>query len=194
MRAVHLFLFTIISSLAIAQTTPADGYMTKKIDEAVELMNFGEYEKANEVFTYVLKNITTVPTNLAFYFGKNSYHLNKYKQSINWLNKYIQLKGTQGRFYEEAVELLNKAEEAYLAKARQNSQAMQEKLSSGEAFDCGGMDKILCPVCKGEGVILIKGPFGSLYQTCPLSEGEPYITCEEYNLFMSGELEPKTKN
>ena len=119
-------------------------------------MNIGEYEKANEEFTYVLKNITAVPTDLAYYFGRNSYYLKKYKQSINWLNKYIQLKGTQGRFYEDAVETLNSAEEAYISKARSNNQAMLESLASGE-FDCGGMDKILCPVCKGEGVVMKKG-------------------------------------
>ena len=140
-----------------------------------------------------LKNITAVPTDLAYYFGKNSYYLKKYKQSINWLNKYIQLKGTQGRFYEDAVETLNLAEDAYIDQARSTSQTMLEDMASG-TFDCGGMDKILCPVCKGEGVVFKKGPFETLYQTCPYSEGKPYITCEEYNLFMRGELEPKIKN
>ena len=69
---------------------------------------------------------------------------------------------------------------------------MQEDMASGE-FDCGGMEKILCPVCKGEGVVFKKGPFETLYQTCPYSEGKPYISCSDYNLFMKGELEPKIK-
>lgn len=187
------FISIYLISITLFAQNPADGYLSKKIDESVDLMTIGEYEKANEGFTYVLKNITAVPTDLAYYFGKNSYYLKRYKQSINWLNKYIQLKGTQGRFYEDAVETLNLAEDAYIDQARSTSQTMLEDMASG-TFDCGGMDKILCPVCKGEGVVFKKGPFETLYQTCPYSEGKPYITCEEYNLFMRGELEPKIKN
>ncbi|WP_258098953.1 hypothetical protein [Marinoscillum pacificum] len=192
MKSIQSVLFILISSVLFSQT-PVDGYFSKRIDQAVDMMNMGEYEKANDEFTDILKNITAVPTDLAFYFGKNSYHLSKYKQSINWLNKYIQLKGTQGRFYDEAVSTLNLAEEAYIKKAKASSEAMMESLTSGE-FDCGGMDKIICPVCKGEGVVFKKGAFETLYQTCPYSAGEPYITCEEYNQFMRGEMEPKIKN
>ena len=192
MRSVFSFTLLVFATILYAQT-PVDGYFSKRIDQGVDLMNIGEYEKANEEFTYVLKNITAVPTDLAYYFGRNSYYIKKCKQSINWLNKYIQLKGTQGRFYEDAVETLNMAEEAYLNKAKANNEAMLESLASGE-FDCGGMDKILCPVCKGEGVVMKKGPFETLYKTCPYSAGEPFITCDEYNLFMRGELEPKIKD
>jgi tetratricopeptide (TPR) repeat protein len=185
-------IFLLLLTVSLSAQTPVDGFFSKKIDEAVDLMNIGEYEKANEGFTYVLKNITSVPTDLAYYFGKNSYYLKKYKQSINWLNKYIQLKGTRGRFYDDAVETLNLAEDSYINNAKETAENMQEDMASGE-FDCGGMEKILCPVCKGEGVVFKKGPFETLYQTCPYSEGKPYISCSDYNLFMKGELEPKIK-
>ena len=140
-----------------------------------------------------MQNMTTLPSNLAYYFGKNSYHLGKYKQSINWLNKYIQLKGARGRFYEDAVRILQLSEDEYLKVEREKSDEMRSSLSSGE-YDCGGLEKMICPVCKGEGVLIKQGPFENLYKTCPYSAGEPYLTCEEYNLFMKGELEPKIKN
>lgn len=163
------------------------------MDEAVDLMNLGKYEEANEGFTYVLKNVTAVPSDLAYYFGRNSYHLNKYKQSINWLNKYIQLKGTQGRFHDEATKYLQLAEDQYLQYARSNKEKIQSELRSGE-YDCGGLDKMICPACKGQGVVFKQGPFEVLYQTCPYSQGEAYLSCEDYNLYMKGQLDPKVKN
>lgn len=162
------------------------------MDHGVDLMEQGKHEEAETEFLYVMKNLEAIPSDLAFYFGKNSYHLNKYKQSINWLNKYIQLKGTQGRYYKEATDYLHSAEENYLANSQKQSKQIEANLSGGE-YDCGGLNKMICPVCRGEGVIIKRGPFELLYQTCPYSAGEPYLTCEEYNLFMKGELEPKTQ-
>lgn len=161
-----------------------------KMDLAVDLMEQGKYEEADETFLYVLKNMTALPSDLAYYFGRNSFHLAKYKQGINWLNKYIQLKGTQGRFYDDAVKYLQLSEEEYLKIARKRSEQLKADLSS-EEYNCGGLKKMICPVCKGEGVIVKRGAFDLIYKTCPYSAGEPYLTCEEYNQFMKGEMEPK---
>src|SRR5262245_27784103 len=68
------------------------------LDSAVVLMETGLYEQADVKFLYVLKNIKSVPSDLAYYFGENSYQIGKYKQSVDWLNKYIQLKGSTGKF------------------------------------------------------------------------------------------------
>ncbi len=190
-------LFLILSLLAISAPllaqSPVESQMYAKMDQAAELMEQGKYEEANEVYLYVLKHMTALPSDLAFYFGKNSYHLDKYKQSINWLNKYIQLKGTQGRFYDEAVKYLQYSEEEYLKIAQQNTADLKSDLS-GEDYDCGGLEKMICPVCRGQGVVIKQGPFDLIYKTCPYSAGEPYLTCEEYNLFMKGQLEPKDSN
>lgn len=187
---VLFFTILIISSHIVTAQGIVEGQMLKKMDLAVDLMEQGKYKQADETFLYVLQNMTSLPSDLAFYFGKNSFHLDKYKQSINWLNKYIQLKGTQGRFYDEAVEYLQMAEDGYLTIARNNKEKLKADLKGGE-YDCGGLSKMICPVCKGQGVIIKRGPFERNYQTCPYSNGEAYLTCEEYNLFMSGELNPK---
>src|SRR5262245_26710719 len=73
-----------------------------RLDSAVELMNLGEFEAADTKYRSVLANMKSIPSDLAYYFGKNSYHLEKYKQSVDWLTKYIQLKGTTGQFSEDA--------------------------------------------------------------------------------------------
>ncbi|REE01230.1 hypothetical protein [Marinoscillum furvescens] len=182
----------ILIGLSSTAQNLAETALNKKMDDAVELMNLGNYEGANKEFVYVLNNMTVLPSNLAFYFGKNSFYLGKYKQSINWLNKYLQLKGTSGRFYEEASSLLEQSEDAYLKLMQKDEQQLKDELASGE-FDCGGLEKMICPVCRGEGVVIKKGAFDFIYQTCPYSAGEAYLTCEEYNAFMRGELEPKSK-
>lgn len=184
-------IFILFAFLGQAQNA-LEAEFYKKMDLGVELMDQGKYEQADEQFRYVLNNMSKLPSEMAYYFGKNSFNLKKYKQSINWLNKYVQLKGTSGRFYENAVEVLHLAEEAYLAESKARKESYQEDLMSGE-FDCDGLAKMICPVCKGEGVIIKQGPFDKIYQTCPYSAGESYLTCEEYNLFMKGELKPKIK-
>lgn len=175
----------------VARAQPViESQLTRKMDLGAELMEQGKYRQADKVFLYVLKNMTKLPSDMAFYFGKNSYHLDKNKQSINWLNKYIQLKGTKGRHYEQATRYLQLAEEAYLEKSRKKHGQMKKDLSSGQ-YDCGGLEKMICPVCKGEGVTVTTGPFEYIYKTCPYSAGEAFLTCEEYNLFMQGMLKPK---
>ena len=82
----------------------------QKLDSAVELMGIGDYAGADEKYRYVLQHIKSVPSDLTYYFGENSYHLGLTRQSIDWLNKYIQLKGTSGKLYDQAIEYLKKAE------------------------------------------------------------------------------------
>ena len=156
-------------------------------------MEKGEYESAQEEFLFILNNKEVLPTNLAYLFGRNSFHLNQFKQSINWLNKYIQLKGTMGQYHREAVRYLHLAEEKYLEIQRSESTIIVKGLTEAK-YDCGGLEKMICPVCRGNGVIIKPGPFGATYQTCPYSAGESYLSCQDYNDFMSGIMEPKLTN
>lgn len=162
----------------------------KRMDDGEDLMKQGRHEEADENFLFVIENMKVLPSEIAFLFGQNSYHLTKYKQSINWLNKYIQIKGTKGRYYEPAVKYLQLAESKYIEIQRERNAEMSEELV-GEDYDCDGLENMICPVCHGNGVIIKQTFFDNVYKTCPYSAGEPYLTCEEYNLFMRGILEPK---
>ena len=189
MRFQFFILLSLFIGCAFGQN-PVQGRLYQRMDLGVDLMEQGKYALAEGEFLYVMNNLETLPSEMAYYFGKNSYHLEKYKQSINWLNKYLQLKGTQGRFHAEASRYLQLAEEKYLEVVQRETQVLESSLSGGE-YDCGGLDKMICPVCKGEGVVVKEGPFHPLYQTCPFSGPEPYLTCDDYNRFMRGELEPR---
>lgn len=184
-----LFSFALLSHGQIIR----ENELIKKIESGAELMALGKYDSAQLLFQYVLQNMEKLPSEMAYFFGRNSYHLGKYKQSINWLNKYIQLKGTKGKYYEPAIQFLQFAEDEWLKIQRTQSEQFSKDIESAE-YDCGGLEKMLCPVCHGSGVVVQQGIFDEVYKTCPYSLGEGYLSCEEYNQFMRGKLEPKIGN
>lgn len=187
---IIFFLAVLFTSQLVFSQEYTEGHISQQIDNAVDLMSRGEYLKADEELRSAMGKMEALPSNVAYYFGRNSYHLGKYKQSINWLNKYIQLKGTQGRYYTDAVKYLQLAEDEYIQISRQEERDLATELSNSD-YDCGGLEKMICPVCHGDGVIIKKGLFDKVYQTCPYSKGESFLSCEDYNLFMRGLLDPK---
>ncbi|MBS1488350.1 MAG: hypothetical protein JST43_12250 [Bacteroidetes bacterium] len=162
--------------------------VTMKIDSAVRLSDEGHYQEADAQFRLILKSIRSVPTDLTYYFGKNSFFLGKYRQSIDWLNKYIQLKGTQGQYSEQAIEWLEKSEQELLKLKAQETKRAYEVLSGDYYIDCGATGKVVCPSCKGSGVIVKKNYFGDVYKSCPACEKRGYLTCDEYNKLLKGKL------
>ncbi len=161
------------------------------LDSGVQFMETGNYNVADQKFQYVLNNTKSVPSDLTFYFGKNSYYQEKYKQSIDWLTKYIQLKGANGQFSEEAQQILRKSENEFLKEKSKAANKATEVLSTDYEIDCGPDGKVVCPVCKGDHVITKKGPFGIVYQTCGYCNEHGLLTCEEYNKLLRGELKAK---
>ncbi|MEO9872695.1 tetratricopeptide repeat protein [Ekhidna sp.] len=190
-KAIFITLL-LISVFAEAQII-RESELLRRMDKGAELMAKGQYDTAQVLFQSVLQNMDKLPSQVAYYFGRNSFHLGKYKQSINWLNKYIQLKGTKGRYYEPAITYLQYAEDEYLKIQRSQAKQFREDLEDAN-YDCGGLEKMLCPVCHGSGVVVQAGIFDEVYKTCPYSLGEGYLSCEEYNLFMRGDLDAKVGN
>ena len=64
------------------------------------------YLEADSILKEKIKNSDKVSSDLTFLFGKNSFFLNKYKQSINWLNKYLELRGQAGKYSDETIKFL----------------------------------------------------------------------------------------
>lgn len=179
----------------------SDGQYLKEMDEGIEMMNKGEFINADAQFKAVLAVVEIVPADLCFYFGKNSYHLGKYKQSIDWLNKYIELDGTAGPFFDQAVEYLELAKADY--QAERNKKIKQKKAvaesksdaSEKEIIDCKKHPYVTCPVCKGTGVLVEPGRLGSsIYKNCPYSDEHGRMTCEDYKLYVRGKLYSNSEN
>jgi hypothetical protein len=161
-----------------------------ELDSAIALTEAGRYEEADEKYRYVLKNLKSLPSDLTFHFGKNSYLLGQYSQTVDWLNKYIQLKGPSGQYYEEAVEWMKKAEVQVLKEREQKSAEAGAILSRNYDIDCGPTGKVTCPVCGGSTVVIKKTYLGDSYKTCPMCKKLGYLTCEDYNKMLRGDLKP----
>lgn len=166
-----------------------------QLDSGIYFLEREEYELADARFRYALSNMKSIPSDLAYYFGKNSYYLKKYKQSIDWLTKYLQLKGTTGQFSTEGAGWLKKAEEGLLQERQTETLKANEVLSRDYNIDCGPSGKVMCPVCSGSTVIIRKDYVqGEIYKTCPYCNKHGYLTCEEYNKLIRGQLKPASAN
>jgi len=163
---------------------------TLQLDSAILLSDQGSFEKADEKFRLVLKSLKSIPSDFTFHFGKNSFYLGKYKQSIDWLNKYIQLKGTSGQYSEAAVDWLAKAEVELLKEREVQAKQAGELLSRDYDIDCGTSGRVICPICSGTTVVIKKGYLNETYRTCQFCNRVGYLSCEDYNKLIRGELKP----
>jgi tetratricopeptide (TPR) repeat protein len=182
---------------ATAQQTPADESL-QYLALGIRQFEAGEYDAAQQSFKTVLDNVQVLPTEICYFFGATSYELGKYKQSINWLNKYLELKGTTGQYYEACIDYLQRSEAAYRALA-ENTPAIDNAPDDDMLMDvankvqveCDADTRVLCPACSGSTVIINRGKFGLEYKTCPFSDEHGTLSCDEYNALIRGEMTPK---
>jgi len=179
-----------IRQLEIQRQADRQRAINMKLDSAVIIMNEGNYEVADEMFLTILKSVKSVPSDITFYFGKNSYFLGKYKQSVDWLNKYIQLKGTSGQFSQETIALKQKAEIELLKEKELESKQALQVFAQDYDIDCGPTGKVTCPVCNGATVIIKRSYISSNYKTCGYCNLKGVLSCEDYNKLLKGELKP----
>ena len=180
-----------IGTIELQKEQEKSRYVRQQLDSGIYFMNQEKYELADTKLRYALSNLKSIPSDLAFYFGKNSYFLGKYKQSVDWLTKYIQLKGTAGQFSTEAAQWLKMAEKELVAEHASQSQNAVEVLSRDYIIDCGPAGKVTCPVCSGSTVIIRKDYLhGETYRTCPYCNKVGTLSCEDYNKLLRGELKP----
>ncbi|CAN5317678.1 hypothetical protein BH09BAC3_BH09BAC3_11710 [soil metagenome] len=159
-----------------------------QMDSGIMMVEREEYALADIKLRYALSNMRSIPSDLTFYFGKNSYFLGKYRQSVDWLTKYIQLKGTTGQFSEEAADWLKKAQIELIQEKQLESQKAAQVFSKDYTIDCGPNGKVTCPVCGGSTVIIKKDYLGEKYKSCGYCHQKGFLSCEEYNLLLKGQL------
>ena len=206
MKCRHIFLFVFLIrsiSPALAQDEQVDFQRMQDLqylDLGIQHYENGQYEEADKLFRQVLEAVKVLPAEICYYFGANSYHLGKYKQSINWLNKYIELKGTSGRYFQECTQYLEKAENEYRQASASNRKS-QDVYDPGQEVDytvmpkvdCGPSGLVVCPVCKGQTVIIKRSALGTVYRPCPWCDEHGNLTCDEYNLLLLGQLKPRSE-
>tara|TARA_B100000575_G_scaffold293921_1_gene307051 strand:+ start:339 stop:899 length:561 start_codon:yes stop_codon:yes gene_type:complete len=152
-----------------------------------------KYLLADSILKEKILNNNRVSSELTFLFGKNSFFLEKYEQSINWLNKYLELKGESGIFSDESIKFLELSNSKNLIENSKNIENVYVELYSYNYIDCQNNRKV-CPICKGTSVMIIETDVSKIYKTCPFSDNKGFLTCDEYNLFLRGKLKAKTSN
>lgn len=167
--------------------------LERQIDSVAQLIDQQQYAAADAKIVNILKTVRSVPSDLTFYLGKTSFYLQKYKQSVDWLNKYIQLKGTNGQFSEEAISLKTKGEVELLKEKQTEAKQAGELLSKDFDIDCGPTGKVACPVCSGTTVIIKKTYLGETYKTCGYCNHTGALSCEDYNKLLKGQLKASTQ-
>ena len=162
-------------------------------EEAIDLILEQKYFLADSILKEKILNNNRVSSELTFLFGKNSFFLEKYEQSINWLNKYLELKGESGIFSDESIKFLELSNSKNLIENSRNIENVYVELYSYNYIDCQNNRKV-CPICKGSSVMIIETAVAKIYIPCPFSDNKGFLTCDEYNLFLRGKLKPKTSN
>ena len=194
-----LFVFLLIAGMAKAAS--AQQVLAKPledprrfIDTAVVYMDQERYAEADGYFMKALENINVLSADFCFYFGKNSFYLKSYAQSIDWLNKYLELKGSRGQFSREVLEILEKAEEGFrLDRTATSAVDVKTRFFYLNTIGCDDHKVITCPVCKGDGIITTTDRLGQkYYKACPYSTNG-VLTCAEFNLLIQGKLKEKSE-
>ncbi len=174
-----IFLFNINSSFCQELTLIENLILEKK------------YDKADSILKKNIVESNSISSEITFLFGKNSYFLKKYNQSINWLNKYLELRGLSGNFSDETIKFLELSNTKLLLETEKNIDNVYVQLFSYNYIECPNNRKV-CPICEGSSVMIIENEISKIYKTCPFSDNSGFLTCDEYNLFLRGELKPKS--
>ena len=182
---ILIFLLIFIPNISFSQKS--------EVNVIEDLILEQKYFLADSILKEKILNNNRVSSELTFLFGKNSFFLEKYEQSINWLNKYLELKGESGIFSDESIKFLELSNSKNLIENSKNIENVYVELYSYNYIDCQNNRK-LCPICKGTSVMIIETDVSKIYKTCPFSDNKGFLTCDEYNQFLRGKLKPKTSN
>ena len=192
-KALYIILLLVCVQCLQAQRTQVAIDPRSFIDTAIVYMEQEQYEKADEYFMVALDKIELLSADFCYFFGKNSLLLGKNAQSIDWLNKYLELKGSRGQYSKEVLGLLDTAEERFRNEKPRNVDGadVNSKFFYLNTIPCNEGQPITRPICRGQDVIITRDQLGErLYKTCPYSTNG-VLTCREYNLLIQGLLKPK---
>jgi hypothetical protein len=188
-KYLTILLLTSYSCLFGQVTT--DQQVLAKTEEGKRLMDDGQYKIAYNTFKNILNSGKVLPTNLSYFFSETLYHLGQYKNSQNFIEKYLKITGKKGDYFVEATELskllLNKFNDieecsfcdisGYLLITCTNCLGNKSLTESCHICSSSGINN--CKKCEGEGVVIYTDLFNdNKYQTCEKCLGKGYHTCD----------------
>jgi len=207
MKIVVFFCFFLVSSSTlfaqtdIPETIIYDQVVIDLMNQAKKEMQADNYDAANKIFRKALSTHKILPTDLSYLFAETLYVIHQYQNSLNFVDKYIDLAGQGGNYYDKAIELkallnaeFNKIKECAFCNLSgyryipcDNCKALG--VTTETCYNCKGSGATVCPKCMGEGVYITFNSFsGKQYHSCDICEGKGYIICSicEGNKILSG--------
>jgi len=159
-------------------------------ENAQAAMQNGDYESANTQFRKILKLGVKLPSEMPYLFSKTLYEIGQYQNSQSFLDKYFEIMGKAGTYYENAVEL-EKLLELQLNKSLSCQYCDLSGYRLETCITCNGEKQLLkkcdyceakgkvgCTACSGDGVLIQLGAMGNRsYKTCYQCKGEGVNVC-----------------
>lgn len=193
---IAVVLLSTITLKTIAQTRsipPApqfDAEIIALVDKAKAEMDHGDYEAANKTFRKALATKHVLPTSMSYFFAKTLFVIHQNQNAKNFVDKYIQLAGMGGDYYDEAIQLkkliADEFEEIKNCKYCNLSGYRYVECDNCNGlgvtvdvcYNCNGNGIVMCPKCMGKGVLINSDAFGQLhYSSCDLCDSKGYINC-----------------
>jgi len=183
---LSIFLFKLEYSFSQGQKETLNFYY----ENAQKSMQSGDYEIANVQFRKILKLGVKLPSEMPYLFAKTLYEVGQYQNSQSFLDKYFEIMGKAGTYYENAEEL-----EKLIALQLDKSLSCQYCDLSGYRLEtcatcngekqllkkcdyCEAKGKVGCTACSGDGVLIQLGAMGNRsYKTCYQCKGEGINEC-----------------
>ena len=106
---LFIFLFA-ISTLGLSQQDPAilaDKYLL----QAKGCIDKKNYQCAKDYFKKIMALKVEVPDEFYYYYGKCLYNNMNFQESLEMLNKYVNMAKQKGQFYVQAIETIIDIEE-----------------------------------------------------------------------------------
>lgn len=165
--------------------------------EVIDLMNQAkaqikaeDYKAANKTFRKALASGKILPTDLSYLFAETLYIIHQYQNSQNFVDKYIELAGQGGNYYDKAIELkgllsqeferikacpyCNLSGYRYISCDNCNAVGTTTEV----CYNCKGSGITVCPKCLGQGVYITFNSFsGKQYHSCDICDGKGYVEC-----------------
>ncbi|MCG8474249.1 MAG: hypothetical protein MI784_02015 [Cytophagales bacterium] len=190
MRHYLFFTFLIFSLPQLKAQDNASLAMQEFYSKAKEQMVQGNYQEANVNFRKALSLKQKMPTDLCYFFAETLYQIQQFQNSENFINKYLELTGSHGKYFSEASALkkrLNDRLEAIKACSLCDSKGFRFGTcnfcsSSGQAAyqcpTCSGTGNLMCQKCMGEGILITKNSQNeNRYSNCGQCKQKGYVTC-----------------
>ncbi|MBK6264213.1 molecular chaperone DnaJ [Marivirga sp. S37H4] len=188
------YIFIALLSLGIHQSGVSQSNSNERVnyyyEKAQAEMKAGNYEEANLSFREILKSGAKLPAEMPYLFSETLYHVEQYQNSQSFLDKYFEIMGSAGAYYDNAVQLkkllktkLNKNVSCdfcdysgYRQKTCTTCHGEKQLLKTCNY--CEGVGKIGCVICSGDGVIIQLGAMGNKsYKTCHRCNGVGVHEC-----------------